>query len=65
MLVRSRLVPLRQTVAAEARMAHQVDILRIVAVAQMAHQPAEGWRGLGIVCRVAKSRIGIINRCWP
>ncbi|KAJ8136541.1 hypothetical protein OY671_010246, partial [Metschnikowia pulcherrima] len=33
--------PVGQAVAAEARQAHQIDVSRIVAVAQMAHQAAE------------------------
>jgi hypothetical protein len=38
--------PVGQAVAAEARQPHQVDVLRIVAVPQVAHQPAEGGGGL-------------------
>jgi hypothetical protein len=41
--------PVGQAIAAEPRQAHQVDILGIVAVPQMAHQPAKRRCGHGIV----------------
>ena len=40
--------PVGQAIAAEAGKAHQVDVLRIVAVAQVAHQLAESGRGHGV-----------------
>ncbi len=41
--------PVGEAVAAKPRQPHQLDILRIVAMAQMAHQPAERGGGHGIV----------------
>ena len=55
-LARGRLVercaglddPVGQTIAAEAREPHQINVLRIVAVAQVPHQMAERGSGLRI-----------------
>ena len=48
--------PVGQTIAAEAREAHQIDVLRIVAVAQVPHQMAE--RGSGLRIGQGVERIG-------
>jgi hypothetical protein len=51
--------PVGQAVAAKAGKAHEVDVLRIMAMAQVAHQAAKGGGGMGIVQRV--QRIGSIR----
>jgi len=46
--------PIRKAISAKARQPHQVDILRIVAMAQVAHKAAEGGGGMGIVQSVER-----------
>ena len=44
--------PVGQAIAAEAGQTHQIDVLRIMPILQMVHQPAKGGGGHGIVQRV-------------
>ena len=60
--------PIGKAVAAKARQPHQIDILGIVAMAQVAHQPPEGSGGNRIIKRVELVWIGIhhgIPFCGP
>lgn len=51
--------PVSQAIAAEARQTHQVDVLRVMAMAQMADKAAEGLRRYGIVQRL--QRVGSVD----
>jgi len=51
--------PVGEAIAAEARQTHQVDILGIVAMAQMAHQAAKGRGGDIVGKRVERVGLGI------
>lgn len=47
--------PVGKAIAAKARQPHQIDILRVVAMAQMAHQPAKRLSRLRIVKRIQRA----------
>ena len=51
--------PVGEAIAAEARQTHQVDILGIVAMAQMAHQAAKGRGGDIVGKRIERVGLGI------
>lgn len=51
--------PIRQAIAAKSGQPHQLDILRIMALAQMADQPAKGGGGLCVIKIV--ERVGYIH----